>query len=296
MAGEPRVLVDPPEELTRGRLIRLGEGIGKVVYASPHWVVKRERTPFEIVGLIVVWKFLRKIERLLPGSMGKRLLEKPSRQIRFLRVVAQAGMAVVPRAIWFSSHIKRVWRQYHLRSARGERLAREHLQGSSLIPEEITFPSIKVNVGGWPGALTVSCATERVETTFHDKLRRLAAQGQFDEIELWLVRLLATRQKGWSMGLFSLDSHFKNFGIVEDRVVLIDVGGLTNRWNDVEAKLALEESLRDEPHQRLGLGKLLESRPEIAARFNARWRGMVNREAIREIWPKHLRQLEPPPH
>ena len=30
-----------PAELTSGRLRRLGEGVGKVVYCSEHWVVKR---------------------------------------------------------------------------------------------------------------------------------------------------------------------------------------------------------------------------------------------------------------
>lgn|SRR5487761_2001565 len=285
IARETQVLPHAPVELTQGKLIRLGEGIGKIVYASPHWVVKRERTPYEIVALIGIWKLLRKIERLLPGSMGRRLLEKPSRQIRFLRMMAQAGMAILPRAVWFTSHIKEVWRQYHFRSARGERLAREHLHGTSLVPEEITFPSIRVIVGGWPGSLTVSCATERVETTLHQKLQDLAEAGRFEEIELWLNRLLAARQKGWSMGLFSLDAHLKNFGIVDDRVVLIDPGGLTNRWADVEQRLAQEEQAAGKPYVRLGLGKHLAARPEIAARFDARWRALVNREAIRELWP-----------
>lgn len=282
---DAQLLSHAPAELTQGKLIRLGEGIGKIVYASPHWVVKRERTPYEIVALIGIWKLLRKVERLLPGSMGRRLLEKPSRQIRFLRMMAQASMVILPRAVWFTSHIKQVWKQYHFRSARGERLAREHLHGTSLVPEEITFPSICVSVGGWPGSLTVSRATERVETTLHEKLNSLAAEGRFEEMELWLVRLLAARQKGWSMGLFSLDAHLKNYGIVDDRVVLIDAGGLTNRWADVEQKLALEERAETQPHVRLGLGKHLADRPEIAARFDARWRALVNREAMREIWP-----------
>lgn len=283
---QTQVLTHAPAELMRGKLVRLGEGIGKVVYASPNWVVKRERTPFEIVGLIVVWKTVRKFERLLPGSMGKRLLEKPSRQIHFLRVVAQAVMAVVPRAVWFTAHIKQVWKQYHLQSARGERLAREHLQGSALVPEEITFPSIRVSVGGWPGSLTVSSATERVEATLFEKLDELAAAGFFDEFELWLDRLMEARLKGWSLGLFSLDAHLKNFGIVEDRVVLIDPGGLTNRWSDVEKKLAEDEQASAAPHVRLGLAKFLGARPDIAARFDARWRAMLNREAMREIWPE----------
>ena len=54
----PRVLLHAPPELTAGRLKRLGEGIGKVVYASEHWVIKRPRTPSEIVALILLWKIL----------------------------------------------------------------------------------------------------------------------------------------------------------------------------------------------------------------------------------------------
>ena len=63
-----------PEELTRTKLRRLGEGIGKIVYASEHWVVKRQRTPWEMVALIVLWRTVRKCERYLPGGLGERLL------------------------------------------------------------------------------------------------------------------------------------------------------------------------------------------------------------------------------
>ena len=49
-----RMLPHPPEELTHGRLQRLGEGVGKVVYASEHWVVKRERSPGEVVALKIL--------------------------------------------------------------------------------------------------------------------------------------------------------------------------------------------------------------------------------------------------
>lgn len=281
---EIRELEQAPLELVQGRLRRLGEGIGKVVYASEHWVVKRERSPSEIVALIGVWKLLRKIERHLPEPLGRRLVERPSAQIRFLRVLAQASMAVLPKALWFTAHIQQVWKQYYLHGARGERLAREHLAGSPLIPEEVTFPPVRVSVGGWPGSLTVSEATERVETTLHQKLTDLANAGRFDELEQWLDRFIATRRLGWGSGLFSLDAHLKNFGIVQNRIVLIDVGGLTNRWIDIERRLALEEGLA-EPHVRLGLGKCLASRPDIASRFDEQWKASVNRDAIRDLWP-----------
>ena len=39
--GKLRVLAD--EDLTRGRLVRWGKGIHKIVYASDRWVIKRER-------------------------------------------------------------------------------------------------------------------------------------------------------------------------------------------------------------------------------------------------------------
>ena len=72
---EPRVLPHAPEELTRGRLRRIGEGIGKVVYASEQWVVKRERSPFEIVALIVLWRFgLLRAFGLIAADIGLLLL------------------------------------------------------------------------------------------------------------------------------------------------------------------------------------------------------------------------------
>jgi hypothetical protein len=290
---EPRVLARAPEELTAGRLRRLGEGIGKVVYASPHWVVKRGRTPFEVVALIVLWRILKKLARILPGPAGKRLLKRPAIQIRLLRLVVQAAMAVIPKAVWFTARIQQMWKQYHFRSLRGELLARQRLAGTGLVPERVEFPPTRVRIGGWPGWLTVSEATERVETTLYERLAQLARAGRFDELERWLERFLELRQRGWSLGLFSVDAHLKNFGVIEDRVVLLDAGGLTNRWPEIEEKLVFEEVVA-QPHIQLGLGPLLAARPEIAERFNARWKAMVNRDVVRELWPGEPAQSPPP--
>ncbi len=280
---EPRVLPHAPPELTRGRLRRLGEGIGKVVYASDHWVVKRGRSPLEIVALIVLWRMIRRLERILPGCMCRRLLERPSLQLRLLRVMVHAAVAVVPKAVWYPAHVRQIWRQYQFRSLRGERLARERLSGTPLVPERIEFPPTEVKVGGWPGWLTVSEATERVDSTLYAKITQLAAAGEFDDLERWLDRFLDLRQAGWKLGVFSVDAHLKNFGIIGHRVVLLDAGGLTNRWMDVEEKLAAEEEI-EAPHLHLGLGEFLASRPDIASRFNAKWKATVTRDVIRNFW------------
>lgn len=283
--SECRVLYHIPEELTGKPLRRLGEGIGKVVYASEHWVICRERSPLEMVALILLWKALRKLEWLLPGAWGRRLRDRPSRQIRFLRVLVQGAILVFPRALWFSSHIRDVLRLYHRRSVRGEKLAQMHLTGSDLIPERIEFPPARVRIGGWPGWLVVSEANERVETTLHQKMSHLAAEDRFDELEQWLDRLLETRQAGWRLGLFSLDAHLKNFGAIGERIVLLDTGGLTNRWIEVEQRLEAEESMA-EPHVRLGLGPLLADHTEIARRFDQRWKDTINTEVVRACWPR----------
>jgi len=281
---EPRALAHAPEELTRGRLRRLGEGIGKVVYASEHWVVKRERSPSEIIALITLWRILRRMERLLPGRLGRRLLEKPSLTIRFLRRVMQALVPLVPRSVWFATHIREAWKTYHFRSARGERLAETFLAGTALIPERVTFPPTRVSVAGWPGWLTVREATERVEATLHRRLTELARAGRFEELECWLDRFLDLRQAGWQRGVFSVDAHLKNFGVTEDRVVLLDAGGLTNRWDHIEERLAFEDAA-EKPHVRLGLAPLLASRPDIAERFDTRWKATVNLAWVRRQWP-----------
>lgn len=280
----PRLLTHAPAELTAGRLRRLGEGVGKVVYASDHWVVKRDRTDSEILALIVVWKVLRRLERLLPRAIGKRLVERPARQIRLLRVLAQAVVLIVPRSWWFMTHIGQVWTVHKSRDERGELLADEHLEGSSLIPERVVFPPVRVRVGGWPGWLQVQEAVERVETTLHQKIEDLAKAGHFDEISMWLDRLLELRQSGWQRGLFSVDAHLKNFGISGDRLVLLDVGGLTDVWAEVKERLAFEEQL-PEPHVRLGLRRALASRPDIAERFNSRWKQVVSQAGVLRHWP-----------
>ncbi len=286
-AVQTQLLTEAPAELTNTRLRRLGEGIGKVVYASDHWVVKRERSPSEILGLIVVWRSIRKAERMLPGGICQRLLEKPSRQIRLLRVFAQASMAIVPKAIWFSTHIRQVWKQYYVRSRRGERLAQQYIDGTGLAPERIEFPPTRVSVRGWPGWLTVEEATERVECTLYERLRALASNGEFEELENWLDRFLNLRQAGWRRGVFSADAHLKNFGVIGSRIVLLDSGGLTNRWPEIERQLAREETV-EHPHKQLGLSVMLEARQDIAQRFDLRWRATVNREAVRKIWPEEI--------
>jgi hypothetical protein len=277
------VLAEAPEELTRAPLRRLGEGIGKVVYASEHWVVKRERSTSAVLALIIIWKFIRKIEHLLPAGVGLRMLRHPSRQLRLLRVLIQACMVVIPRSIWFMSHVGQVWRVYRKRDRRGERLAERHLAGTSLVPDRISFPPTRVRVGGWPGWLTVDEATERVEATLHQRLSDLARAGKFDEVEVWLDRLLDLRRAGWQRGIFSIDAHFKNFGVTQDRVVLLDPGGLTNRWHEVENRLRFEDV--SPPHRRLGLAPILASHPEIADSFDARWRAAVNIDEVRSHWP-----------
>jgi len=282
---KPRLLAHIPEELTAGRLMRLGEGIGKIVYASPHWVVKRERSPSEIVALILLWKVLRKFARICPGHFGERLLQRPSRLIRFLRVVMQAVMQVVPRSVWFTTHIAQVWKVYHYRDRRGTRLAGIHLAGTGLMPERVSFPPERVQVGGWPGWLMVSEATERVDDTLHHRLLQLARADEFEELEVWLGRLLDLRQSGWSRGLFSLDAHLKNFGVIADRIVLLDPGGLTDRWEDVEGHLIRLEEATAEPHVTLGLGPMLKGRPDIAGRFNNRWKEVVSLSHVLAHWP-----------
>ena len=282
---KPRLLAHIPDELTAGRLLRLGEGIGKVVYASRHWVVKRERSPSQIVALILLWKLLRKFARIFPGHLGEGFLQRPSKLIRFLRVVMQTVMLVVPRSVWFTTHIAEVWRIYRFRDLRGTRLAEIHLAGTGLMPEMVSFPPARINVGGWPGWLLVSEATERVDDTLYHRLTQLAGAGEFAEIEIWLGRLLDLRQSGWRRGLFSLDAHLKNFGVIGERIVLLDPGGLTDRWEDVERHLSDSVGATAEPHTKLGLGPMLRERPDIADRFNSRWKEVVSLTQVREHWP-----------
>lgn len=270
----PRVLLHAPVELTAGRLRRLGEGIGKVVYASERWVVKRPRSPSEVVALILLWKML-----------PRAILQHPTRPLRLLRVCVQGVMSVLPKSIWLSSHVKDVWKIYRTRDRRGERLAQAHLAGTPLVPEVITFPPVRVNIGGWPGWLTVSEATARVEATLHEHLARLAQNRDTREVQLWLTRFLDLRQSGWRRGLFSLDAHLKNFGVAGDRIVLLDSGGLTDRWHEVHERLIFEEVVT-QPHVQLGLGSILAPFPELAETFDIRWKEIVNLESVRGHWPR----------
>jgi len=273
-----------PEELTRGRLKRIGEGVGKVVYASENWVVKRERGASEIIALILIWRLMKRLERWLPGRFAAKWFSHPSMPLRALRMALQAVVAVVPRAVWFSTHWGRVWQKFVHRDVRGEYLAVKHLSGTSLVPETVTFPPTLVKVSGWPGWLVVTEATERVEETLYDRLKKLAAAGQWAEVERWLERLLELRRAGWRRGVFSVDAHLKNFGVIQSRVVLIDSGGLTDRWEDVEKHLA--SMAKNGPAARqFGLEEILAGAPELAERFEARWRELTSARTLRDLWP-----------
>jgi hypothetical protein len=280
----PRLLPAAPEELTSGRLRRLGEGLGRVVYASDHWVVKRERSLSGIFALIVVWKILTRVARILPGRLGEPLLRHPSRWIRLLRVAVQAVVSVVPRNIWLMTHSGELWRRHLWHDVRGRHLAQAYLSGTSLVPERVIFPSVRVGVRGWPGWLVVNEATERVEGTLYQRISDLSRAGRFEELEMWLERFLDLRQAGWRRGLFSVDAHLKNYGVAGDRVVLLDTGGLTDHWPEVSDRLSAEQVVA-EPHGRLGMGPLLASCPDVAKRFDARWREVVSHETVQRHWP-----------
>ena len=280
-----RALARAPEDLTRGRLARVGEGINKVVYASNRWVVKRTRHPTEIMTLICVWKFLNRLEHSLPGGLGRRLARRPGRQIRFLRLVFRTFTLPVPRSLWMATHVGSLWRWHSSREVRGGVLADTHLTGTSLVPERVIFPPTRVKVGAWPGWLVVSEATERVEATLQDRINELARALRFDEIELWLERFLELRRSGWRRGVFSMDPHLKNYGIIGDRVVLLDAGGLTDHWPEIDDRLSGQDELAA-PHERLGLEMTLRERPDIAQRFDDRWRAIVNVDTVRSHWPE----------
>jgi hypothetical protein len=282
---EQRELARAPEELTSGKLEYLGEGIGKVVYASRHWVVKRERRPREILALIAIWRAIRKLEGYLPGKWARRLLERPAKQIRLLRLLAEAIVVMIPTSIWLESHVGKARRQYKRRDRFGELLAESRLTGSGLIAETVTFPPVRVKVKGWPGWLVVEEATERVEQTLDERINDLARGRRFEEIEVWLNRLLELRQAGWRRGVFSLDAHLKNFGVTGDRIVLIDPGGLTNRWEEIADRLGFEDEIL-RPHAQLGLERTLRDRPDIAGRFDERWKATVNKAAVLGHWPE----------
>lgn len=278
-AADYLTLPHAPEELTRDRLRRIGEGIGKVVYASEHWVVKRERSPSEIVALIIIWRNLRRWAHRLPFGLGKRWLTRESVTVRLISAFIRTAMLVVPRSVWFSRRVADLWSTYRARNRRGERLARKLLAGTGLIPGRICFPPTTVLVGGFPGWLTVHEATEKVDTTLDRLLHDFARRGDFQAVESWLDRYLETRQNGWRHGLFSVDAHLKNFGVIGDRIVLLDAGGLTDRWRDIEEKLEKDEQIL-EPHKALGLEEVFESQPALARRFDERWRELVNRDRV----------------
>ena len=121
------------------------------------------------------------------------------------------------------------------------------------------------------------------------RISDLAALGDFDGVDAWLDRFLKMRQTGWKLGIFSVDAHLKNYGVIGDRLLLLDTGGLTKRWGDITTRLSRDESV-EVPHIQLGLGEALASRPDVAQRFDERWKSLVNHESLIELWPEDPRR------
>jgi hypothetical protein len=72
--------------------------------------------------------------------------------------------------------------------------------------------------------------------------------------------------------------------VIGDRVVIIDAGGLTDCFDQIDQRLRFEERV-SEPHAELGLGRVLATRPDMAARFDTLWKAVVNREYVKSRWP-----------
>ncbi len=194
MRSPLRALDRAPEELTAGRLKRIGEGVGKVVYATQHWVVKRDRGASEIIALILIWRMLKRLERFLPRRLAARWASHPSTALRVLRMAVQTVVSLVPKTFWFSTHWGRIWQKFVHRDVRGEYLAVKHLSGTSLVPETVTFPHAGA---GW--RLAWMAGGDRGHRArggnLYDRLRKLAAESRWNEVERWLERLLELRRR-----------------------------------------------------------------------------------------------------
>ena len=200
-------------------------------------------------------------------------------------MIFQAIVLPIPKAVWLATHIGALWRWHSSREVQGQILADAYLAGTALVPGRVLFPPTRVKVRAWPGWLVTSEAAERVDMTLQDRINDLARALRFDDIEVWLRRFLEFRKAGWQHGLLSLDPHLKNYGVIADRVVLIDAGGLTNNWREIEERLGSEEEF-DTPHVRLGLEMTLRDRPDIAQRFDELWKATVSLQSIRDRWQK----------
>jgi len=73
-------------------------------------------------------------------------------------------------------------------------------------------------------------------------------------------------------------------------VVLLDAGGLTDNRREIEKRLGTEDEY-ESPHVRLGLEMTLRDRPDIAQRFDERWRAAVNTRSV-EITGRETSRVE----
>jgi hypothetical protein len=99
---------------------------------------------------------------------------KAGKRIRFLRMVFEPLVLVIPKSAWLATHIASLWNWHSSHEAEGRLLEDAYLARTTLVPERVTFPPTRVKVGAGPGWIVVSAATERVERTLHDRINQLA--------------------------------------------------------------------------------------------------------------------------
>ena len=239
-------VAEPPDpanvraEFTGAPLERVGSGFESIVYGSTCWVVKVPRDErglaASLLATVVVGRALRPL-RTCGGAPGNR--EPAGAAMAFCRdrrgptPVARGArglpaiLIMVPERSWRGSGIERRARWLRARAEECQRLAMRCLDGTPLVPRRVELPPTRIRTARWGRRRTVTTAYQRVDRTLWDEALRCGRLGRVDELDRWLDRFLSFQIMLWRRGvLFAASNPYENHGVLGDRLVLLDHGGL----------------------------------------------------------------------
>ncbi|MBZ0165314.1 MAG: rhomboid family intramembrane serine protease, partial [Candidatus Omnitrophica bacterium] len=290
-------------EITAQPLVRIGQGWQKVVYASDNWVVQQEWSIAAAATIVKRSRLLNKYIRRFVPNTTLASLRNPNTftvkqfAVKIAKIIVFRAMfftlwslfKMMPRFVLQRTHSGRAILAHRDEARQAEDILKNSaLANSDYIPRRYSIKPTKVRLAGHLFSVTTTQVVERADNTLHDHLAMLVAEGRVEEAKEWLDRFLRMQVMLWEMGLFEYTFQPGNYGVIGQRLVLLDHGEMTNRHDEINVKLA---RWHDEAYVWTVSSFERAFGPEhqdIVQEYFERMTRLINKEAIEQHWPEAI--------